>query len=108
MHIERDFFNLIIFDQSNLIFCNSFNYRNITDILYYVLNVFKKLGIDQEETVYFSGRMEKYYDLTFNLSIYVRDIKFAEPSGNYTFSYVFNDTDLHRFINLFSIVNCEL
>jgi hypothetical protein len=107
IHVEREFFNLIIFNHNLLKFCNSFNYRNINDILYFVLNAFKNLDIKQEETVYFSGLTEKYDDLSSNFSIYVRNIKFAEPSGNFTFSYVFNDADLHRFLNLFSVVNCE-
>jgi Protein of unknown function (DUF3822) len=107
VHVERDFFNLIVFDYSILKFCNSFSYRNISDILYYVLNAFKKLDIKQEEAIYFSGLTEKYDDLSSSFSLYIRNIKFAEPSGNFTFSYVFNDMELHRFINLFNVVNCE-
>lgn len=107
IHIEREYFNLIIFRNNLLKFCNTFNYRNITDILYFVLNVFKKMDIKQEETIHFSGLTEKYDDLSSNFAIYVRNIKFAEPTGNFTFSYVFNDTELHRFLNLFSVVNCE-
>jgi hypothetical protein len=107
LHVEREFFNLIIFDHNLMKFCNSFKYRNITDILYFTLNVFRNLGIKQEETIYLSGITEKYDDLTSNLSIYVRNVKFSAPSGSFTFSYVFNDTALQRFINLFSIVNCE-
>jgi hypothetical protein len=107
VHVERDFFNLIIFDNSILKFCNSFVYRNISDILYFVLKAFKNLDIKQEETIYLSGLTEKYDDLSSSFSLYIRNIKFAEPSGNFTFSYVFNDTELHRFINLFTVTNCE-
>ena len=107
VHVERDFFDLIIFKNNVLKLCNSFVYRNISDILYYVLNTFKNLEIKQEETIYFSGLTEKYDDLSSGFSLYIRHIKFAEPSGNFTFSYVFNDTELHRFINLFTVVNCE-
>ena len=107
IHVERDFFNLIIYSNNILKFCNSFAYRNISDILYYVLNVFKNLYIKQEETIFFSGLTEKYDDLSSSFSLYVRNIKFAEPSGNFTFSYVFNDLELHRFINLFTLINCE-
>ncbi|MGA2406476.1 MAG: DUF3822 family protein [Bacteroidales bacterium] len=107
IHVERDFFNLIFFNNNVLKFCNSFTYRNISDILYYVLNVFKKLDIKQEETIYFSGLTEKYDDLSSGFSLYIRNIKFAEPSGNFTFSYVFNDMELQRFLNLFNLVNCE-
>jgi hypothetical protein len=107
VHVERDFFNLIIYSNNVLRFCNSFAYRNISDILYYVLNTFRILNIKQEETIYFSGLTEKYDDLSSSISLYVRNIKFAEPSGNFTFSYVFNDMELHRFINLFTVLNCE-
>jgi hypothetical protein len=65
------------------------------------------MEIQQEETIHFSGMTEKYDDLSSNFSIYVRNIKFSEPIGNFTFSYVFNETELHRFLNLFSAVNCE-
>jgi hypothetical protein len=107
IHVEREFFNLIIFNHNVLKICNSFNYRNINDILYYVLNAFKSLDIKQEETIYFSGSTEKYDNLTSNFSLYIRNLKFSEPAGNFTFSYVFNETELHRYINLFSTVNCE-
>jgi hypothetical protein len=107
IHVEREFFNLIIFEHNLMKFCNSFKYRNITDILYFALNVFRNLGIKQEETIHLSGLTEKYDDLSSNFSLYIRNVKFAEPAGNFTFSYVFNDTALHRFLNLFSLVNCE-
>lgn len=107
IHVERDYFNLIIFNNNLLKFCNTYTYRNITDILYFVLNAFKNMDIKQEETIFFSGLTEKFDDISSNFSIYVRNIRFAVPIGNFTFSYVFNDTDLHRFLNLYSAVNCE-
>jgi hypothetical protein len=107
VHVEKEFFNLVIFNHNVLKFCNSFNYRNINDILYYVLNTFRNLDIKQEETLCFSGQTEKYDDLSSAFSAYVRNIKFNEPSGNFTFSYVFNETILHHYLNLFTLVNCE-
>lgn len=107
MHVERDYFNLIIFNDNILKFCNTFSYRNISDIMYFVLNVFKKFSIKQEETIYFSGLTEKYDDLSSGFSIYIRTVKFAEPSGKFTFSYVFNETELQRYLNLFNVINCE-
>jgi hypothetical protein len=107
IHVEKEFFEIIIFDHDSLKFCNTFIYRNISDILYYVLNVFKNLGIKQEVTIHFSGHTEKFDDLTSNFSIYIRNILFAAPTGNFTFSYVFNDLELHRFLNIFTLSNCE-
>jgi len=106
VHIEREFFNLLILDQAILKFSNTFNYRNISDILYYVLNVYKSKGISHDETINFSGITEKYDDIYSNFALYIRNIKFTGPAGNFSFSYVFNDIELHRFINLFSVTNC--
>jgi hypothetical protein len=106
-HIESDFFNLLIFNNNRLQLCNTFQYRNLSDILYHILNVFKSMDIRQEETIWLSGQTERYDDLFSNLSLYIRGVKFAEPSGNFTFSYVFNETALHRYINLFIVSSCE-
>ena len=107
LHVEKDFFNLIIYGDNVLKFCNSFNYRNINDILYHVLYTFKNLEIKQEETIHLSGQTEKYDDLSSAFSMYIRTLKLSEPTGNFTFSYVFNDSVLHRFLNLFTVANCE-
>lgn len=106
VHVERDFFNMIVFSGGTMKFCNTFNYRNISDIMYFVMNVFRTLGIKQEETIHFSGMTEKYDDLSSAFSIYVRSIKFSVPAGNFTFSYVFNETPLHSFLNLFTVLHC--
>lgn len=107
VHIERDYFNLIIFGHYELKLCNTFSYRNISDIMYFVLNAFNKLEIKQNETIYLSGLAEKYDDLSSNLAIYIKNVRFSEVWGNFTFSYVFNDIEKHRYINLFSVFNCE-
>jgi len=107
LNVEKEFFNLIIFNHDILKLCNSYNYRNINDILYYVLNSFKNLEIRQEETIHLSGLTEKYDDLSSAFSVYVRNLKFNEPAGNFTFSYVFNENVLHRYLNLFTAINCE-
>jgi hypothetical protein len=106
LHVERDYFNLSVFRENKLEFCNSFTYRNISDIMYFVLNTYKKLSIRNDDTIWFSGMTERYGDLSSSMTQYIRNIKFAEPSGTYTFSYVFNDAELHRFLNLFTLANC--
>ena len=106
LHVEKDFFNLIILNSKDLKFCNSFNYGNTNDILYYVMNVLKNLEINRETTIHLSGLVEKYGDLTSVFSEYIRELKFGQPSGNFSFSYVFNERVLHRYINIFNLPNC--
>ena len=107
VHVEKGFFNLLISDHNILRFNNTFIYRNITDILYYLFNVYKSMDIGKDSTIHLSGLTEKNDDLYSNLTLYIKNIKFTGPSGNFSFSYVFNDINLHRYINLFSITNCE-
>jgi hypothetical protein len=65
------------------------------------------MDISHDEAVHFSGNAGKYDDIWSGFSMYLRNLKFTEPAGNYTFSYVFNDLELHRYINLFSVTSCE-
>jgi hypothetical protein len=106
LHVEKEFFNLFIFKNNSLKFSNTFSFRNISDILYFTLNVFKNMGIQNSDTLHFSGMTEKFDDLYSNFAIYIKDMKFTGPSGSFTFSYVFNDIELHRFINLFTAALC--
>ncbi len=107
IHVEREYFNLILIDNNVLKFINTFTYRNISDILYYTLNMFRSKDLGNDETLHFSGLTEKYDDLWSNFAMYIRNLKFTDPSGNFTFSYVFNEIELHRYLNLFSVTNCE-
>jgi len=107
IHLERDYLNMIIFDQNTLKFCNTFYYKTISDIQYYILYVLKRLNIRQEETINFSGNAIKQEEILHGFSNYLNTIKFAIPTGNYTFSYVFSETELQKFLILFSAVNCE-
>ncbi|MDY0098768.1 MAG: DUF3822 family protein [Bacteroidales bacterium] len=107
LHIEKGFFNLVILDRNTLRFCNTFSFSNVSDILYYVLNVFKKLDIDQNETIYISGSCFRYDDLYSGLSAYIGNLRYSEPSEKYSFSYVFNEAVIHRYLNLFTTPDCE-
>ena len=106
VHFEKDFFNLIIFDQSTLKFCNAFQYKTISDIQYYILYVLKRLNISQEEILTFSGRTKNSKEVISVFSNYLQTVRFAEPQGNFTFSYVFGNKELHRFLNIFMITSC--
>jgi len=107
LHLERDYLNMIIYDQNTLKFCNTFYYRTLSDVQYYILYVLKRLNIKQDETINFSGNAIKQEDILHSFSDYLNAIKFAIPMGNYTFSYVFSETELQKFLILFSAVNCE-
>lgn len=107
VNIENDSFCIALFTDYSLRYLNSFPYRNSTDIVYYILNVIRSSGAGEIHTIHLSGGTERFDELTSLLTRYIKAIKFAVPAGNFSFSYVFNDTGLHRFLSLFTAVNCE-
>ncbi len=106
VHLEKEYFNLLILEHGALKFLNTFNYRNITDILYYVFNTYKNMSISREETINLSGHVQMNDELYSKISRYLKNIKFRVPEGNFSFSYVFSDSELHRSFNLLSVTNC--
>jgi hypothetical protein len=107
VHIEKEFFNIVIFSHSTLKLCNTYYYRSGSDILYFILSAFRNLDIAQEETLYISGLTKPGDDFSLLLSGYLRNIKYSLPANKCSFSYVFNETGLHRYLNLFNTVTCE-
>jgi hypothetical protein len=107
IHFEKDYFDTVIFDPNELKFCNTFHFKSRSDIEYFVLYVLKKMNVRQDETVYLSGKTLEKEALLHGFSQYLTDVRFALPQGNYTFSYVLSEAELHRFLLLFSAVNCE-
>jgi hypothetical protein len=65
------------------------------------------MNVRQEYTMYFSGRAITQEEVLHAFSNYLSNIRFPVPEGNYTFSYVFNEKELNRFLILFSAASCE-
>lgn len=107
VHLEKDYFNLLVLEHGSLKFINTFNFKTMNDVMYYLFNIYKNLGINRQETVWFSGLTKKYDDLHSQVLHYLKNVKFSVPEGNFSFSYAFNEIELHRYINLFSITGCE-
>jgi hypothetical protein len=106
IHLEKEFFTLAVYNYGKLKLCNSFVYKNSTDILYYTLNIVKSHGMKPDLITVFSGHITRKDNLISEIASYLRNIRYAEPKGNYVFSYVMNEIDLFRFINIISAVTC--
>lgn len=107
VHLEGDYLNMVIIDQNTIKFCNTFYYRTISDIEYYVLYVLKRLKVSHDDTVYFSGNLIKQEEVIHTFSNYLSNIRLPVPEGNHTFSYVFSEKELNKFLILFTAASCE-
>jgi len=108
LHIDvhTEFFYATIVDNGKLILSNSFTYENATEFAYFVLNLFSKFELDQDNTsVFFSGNISQIGDEVGILKNYIRHILFAEVSG-YSFISQFQELPHHELSKLFA--SCEL
>jgi len=65
------------------------------------------MNVSHDEIVHFSGKVIKQEEILNAFSNYLNNIRFAVPSGYHTFSYIFNEKELNRFLILFTAANCE-
>lgn len=88
-------------------FFNTFNFREYSDIVYYILNVLEQFDLSVNTTdVYISADIENHNEIFDYLRNYIQNIKFIRPSEQFTYSYVFDEFQLTRFANLFNLGLC--
>jgi hypothetical protein len=103
---EKQFIDVSLFIKSQLIFKNTFSYKTSTDFVFFVLNIFDKFNLQPEKIeLIISGIFTNESNEIIMLSNYIKKIKYAKPSLNY--SYVFNDTKISKFTNLLNLIHCE-
>jgi len=107
LHFEKSFITVIIAENRNLTFCNSFPRTAITDAGYFLFSVLERRGIRNDETLNLSGIVEPYSEVHLSLLNFAENIKFASPVIRQSYSYVMNEVHLHRWLNLFTAASCE-
>ena len=107
IHFEKGFTTVVITENRNLTFCNSFPGTAITDAGYFLFSVLDRRGIRNDETIHVSGIIEPYSEVHLSLLNFAENIKFATPLIRQSYSYVMNEVHMHRWLNLFTAVACE-
>ena len=66
------------FDKGILLFINSFNYEDVSEILYYTLYIWKQVGMAQlDDELYVAANPEMYEKLAFELRVYLSHVHAA-------------------------------
>jgi hypothetical protein len=107
VNINNKFIDIAVASKEQLYLYNTFEYQNETDLLYFVLYIYKQLNMDtQKNKLFISGEQSdniKYYNA---LKKYIKSIRNLE-SIDFVFSGVLEQLDKHKFLNLFNVVSCE-
>jgi len=106
-NFQENFFDVVVFEGSSLLLHNSFNYRNEKDIIYFVLHVYDKLGLDTKETgIVLSGQVNKEPGTTETIRKCVKSVQMASPDDQFQYSRAFEKIPDYQFINLFNLYSC--
>ena len=108
INFNDDHFDIAVIEDQKLRYHNNFSYRTEEDLLYFILFVFSKTGLSQEETpLLVSGDMDKFSDLPQALRRYIRKISFHPVPPNYRYPPSFQKVQDHALLNLLSLKDCE-
>lgn len=92
-----------------LTFYNHFGYKTDSDIIYFILSVYKQLNLSQEQNeLILGGFLKKQSELYQQLKRYISKIDFLNIDTNYTYSYTLNKIPKHYFSTLINLPECEL
>ncbi|MFO7869666.1 MAG: DUF3822 family protein [Bacteroidales bacterium] len=109
--LESSFFDIVILHKGNIIMYNTFSFANINDYVYYIMNVFEQLQLNQMKTpVVLTGRISKtssYYEAT---CMFIKNVTIVQPLPLHAKMIArppFTDISYPLFYQLFTINICE-
>lgn len=107
LNVRNDAFDLLIFDNHLLQYCNSFYFQAPEDLVYYLIFVMEQLELDPEKVmVSLAGEVDKDHPVYSLIERYIRFLKFTEPVDPVKSSTLFEDIPPHRFFSLLNMKLC--
>lgn len=110
LHIYGNNISLTVIDDGKLLFHNLFEFKASPDCLYYVLLVFKQLGLKPDKhPLYITGELLVDSEIHQLLYKYIKTIHFANRPNFYGFGeQLLASFPQHFFFDLYSLKLCEL
>ena len=108
LNIRKEYIDMVVTEGKKLVFFNSFNYKSIDDLIYYVMFACDRLQMNPETVpTLLLGEVERESAIYKLLYKYIRNINFAKRPEVFNFSYVFKEIPAHFYFNIFSLAFCE-
>lgn len=109
INTRNSYIDIVIIEGKKLLYYNCFKYSTKEDFIYYIIFAMEQLNLNPEETeIVLSGFIEKSSSLFEMIYKYIRNISFRKLSGNFTYSYIFDEIPSQYFTNLINSELCEL
>ncbi len=105
INATSQYFCVLVFEEKNLLFLNSFIYKNNNDFLYYLLFTMENLGIKPNDLqIYLSGILNEKDSLNLLFEKYNLNSNYLKFNRSYQYSYTFESIPEHAFLN---VINSE-
>lgn len=108
VNVKNNSYELIIINNSDIVFHNYFNFNTKEDFLYFILFTFDQLNIDNESIpLYFMGFIEEKSPVVEICSRYVRNIRFFNRNNDYDYITELDSVPYYYYYTLYNSVSCE-
>lgn len=108
--VENSYFDIIVLDGPKLMLSNSFEYTNLNDFIYYIMNVFEQLQLPATNTpTVVLGKISKASNYYTSLQMFIKNISIVVPlsSQQYLTEYPFNNASFPLFSAISNLSLCE-
>ncbi len=108
INVKGDHLQIALVAGKELIFSNSFSFKNDKDFIYHVMLVFKQFDLNEEKTpVFLSGQITDESKLYRIIYRYINQIQFSEAPTAVNFGKNSKGIPPHFYFDLFSLDLCE-
>ena len=107
--IQRHLFNIVVFEDGQLRFFNSYQFQSTEDFLYFILLVFDELSLDRETTpVVLLGEIVKESAIFNTVQGYLGNLQFGRRPRGFRYNRAIRELPGQFFYNLFALQLCAL
>jgi hypothetical protein len=108
LQLNREFFDIAVIAGKNLLLYNTFLFVGETDLIYFILYVFKQLNLDQESTpLYYMGELAADTKTGNEIKRYITRAEQIENKSSCYESLPLSITKPYRFYSLINLAVCE-
>jgi len=106
VHFHKNFFDAVVTKGNELLLYNTFNFQNENDYIYYLVNLYQRLGLKSEETeLVLLGDIKENSNFHRLTTHYLPNMRFAKINSNT--AYFFDTIPQHLFSNILDLNRCE-
>ena len=86
LHLQDDFFDVMVFDAEQLLLYNSYPYKNEGEFLYFSLAFTEELSLSQEQfSIVFLGKYKRYERYYNSIKSFKQKLEFNYHTGEIAF-----------------------